>query len=135
MRKRIVSTVVLLALACLALLVTGTRVLIWETKVEPGQTYAIEGWGELGGFVGTSFLVCRYFTGRKIVACPFSTPGTLGTTTAAVSSIVLERPNSRHVLEADALPWGSSAGLLASTRLRQAGHLWSASGDRIIRGI
>lgn len=51
----------------LTLLLTGYRVLIWETKVEPGQAYSVEGWGELGSNTQAS-LVCRYFTGRGVVS-------------------------------------------------------------------
>jgi hypothetical protein len=61
--KLTLSFVVLLAFVCLALLATDTRVLIWETKVGPGHTYAVADYGNLGE--GT--LICRYFTGRDVV--------------------------------------------------------------------
>jgi hypothetical protein len=51
----------------LVLLLTGNRVLIWETKVEPGQSFIVEGWGDLGSNKQAS-LVCRYFTGRGVVS-------------------------------------------------------------------
>lgn len=56
----------LLALAAveLWLLVTGSRILIEETKVQPGQHYVAGDWGDLAGNTQAS-LVCRYFTGRS----------------------------------------------------------------------
>lgn len=49
----------------LLLLISGKRVLIWETKIDPGETYELPEWGNLGE-AGQSQLVCRYFTGRSI---------------------------------------------------------------------
>jgi len=54
-----------LVLLILSLLVSGNRVLIWETRVEPGQTYIAGEWGDLGKSPNVQ-LVCRYFTGRSI---------------------------------------------------------------------
>lgn len=50
---------------CLVLLVTGRRVLVWETRVEPGQRYMTDDWGDLGN-AEQATLACRYFTGRAI---------------------------------------------------------------------
>lgn len=50
----------------LMLLLTDTRVLISETKVNPGQKYIVEEHGDLGAN-NQSTLVCRYFNGRKIL--------------------------------------------------------------------
>jgi hypothetical protein len=44
--KPTLSIVVLFVLVCLALLATDTRVLIWETKIKPGQIYRVEGYGD-----------------------------------------------------------------------------------------
>jgi hypothetical protein len=58
-----------LAIICganLALLVTDWRVLIHERKVTPGETYEVEGWGNLGSAQQSS-LACRYWTGRSVV--------------------------------------------------------------------
>ena len=49
----------------LALQVTDSRILVWQTKVEPGQTYIAEEWGDLGK-ESSAQLVCRYFTGRAL---------------------------------------------------------------------
>jgi hypothetical protein len=54
----------------LALLLAGARVLVFEAKVRPGQVYVVEGYGNLGEASQAS-LVCRYFTGRAIVAAVF----------------------------------------------------------------
>jgi len=48
-----------------ALIVSGSRVLVSETRVDPGQTYVAGEWGDLGT-AKQSQLVCRYFTGRGI---------------------------------------------------------------------
>ena len=47
------------------LLVTDTRVLFEETKIEAGQPYLVDGYGDLGRYNRTS-LACKYFNGRKI---------------------------------------------------------------------
>jgi hypothetical protein len=61
------AVVVLVAAAAFEayLLVAGQRVLIAETKVEPGQSYVVDGWGDLGKAPQPS-LACRYFTGHSI---------------------------------------------------------------------
>jgi hypothetical protein len=51
-------------LVCLGLLVTGHRILVWERKVNPGDHYVVEGWGDLGAAQQAS-LACYYFTGRS----------------------------------------------------------------------
>ena len=51
--------------AILVLLVTGKRVLVSEYHVAQGDTFFVEGWGNVGGGSQDS-LVCRYFTGRSI---------------------------------------------------------------------
>lgn len=56
------ATILLFAVVLLA---TGSRVLIWETRVNPGQIYIAGEWGDLGA-AGHPQLVCRYFTGRSI---------------------------------------------------------------------
>ena len=47
---------------CLFLRATETRVLIKQTIVKPGETYIVDGWGNLGSASSAS-LVCQYFTG------------------------------------------------------------------------
>ena len=46
------------------ILVTDTRVLFEEVKVEAGQRYIADGYGDLGRYNRTS-LACKYFNGRK----------------------------------------------------------------------
>jgi hypothetical protein len=55
----------LAVVASFGLLVSDKRVLIWEHKVEPGQTYLVKDYGNLGNSEQAS-LVCSYFTGRSI---------------------------------------------------------------------
>jgi hypothetical protein len=62
----IAPAVASLVIAEAILLFTGRRILVAETKVEPGQTYVVDGYGDLGT-AGHSSLVCRYFTGRSTV--------------------------------------------------------------------
>lgn len=57
-------------LASLALLLTGNRVLVWEKKVELGETFVVEGHGDLGGN-SQATLVCWYFTGRSVITNVF----------------------------------------------------------------
>jgi hypothetical protein len=47
------------------LLVSDRRVLLWEIRVNPGQSYIVGEWGDLGK-ASASSLVCRYFTGRSV---------------------------------------------------------------------
>ena len=68
--KSVVALVALLGFACFFILVTGTRVLVGETKVNPGMSYVVEDYGDLGTN-GQSSLVCRYFNGRKILVSVF----------------------------------------------------------------
>lgn len=55
-----------LAVLCLALLVSDYRVLIYEVKVEPGTDYVVTDYGNLGKSTQSS-LVCYYFTGRNVL--------------------------------------------------------------------
>lgn len=50
----------------ITLLVSDRRVLVWETRIHPGQTYVVGEWGDLGK-ASASSLVCRYFTGRSVL--------------------------------------------------------------------
>ncbi|WP_146204540.1 hypothetical protein [Massilia glaciei] len=51
---------------CALLLLTGKRVLVWETRVEPGGYYVVRKYGNLGA-ADNAKLVCRYFTGRSVL--------------------------------------------------------------------
>lgn len=66
----VVITLVVLAGASLLLLLSGRRVLVSETKVQPGEVYVVDGYGNVGAAAQAS-LVCRYFTGRGIQATVF----------------------------------------------------------------
>lgn len=70
---------VALALGSFLLAISGTRILISETKVQPGQVYLVEDYGDLGEASQPS-LVCRYFTGRSLKERVFwySSNGILG---------------------------------------------------------
>ena len=51
-------------------LVTDTKVLLWQTKVKTGQYYYVEEHGDLGKS-NQSALVGRYFNGRGIITKVF----------------------------------------------------------------
>lgn len=57
---------VVLVLISAFLLLSGRRLLVWETRVNPGDNYVVAGWGNLGT-AGQAQLACRYFTGRSVV--------------------------------------------------------------------
>lgn len=63
-----VATVFLLGVV--TLLLTNTRVLVHETKVNPGEMFFISDYGDVGGNSQAS-LVCRYFSGRGILTKVF----------------------------------------------------------------
>jgi hypothetical protein len=59
------SAMAALAAGLLLLLASGSRVLVSEAKVQPGQRYIVEGYGNVGEAAQAS-LVCHYFTGRGV---------------------------------------------------------------------
>jgi hypothetical protein len=67
MKKKmlIAIPITIVILGWLFLLISGKRVLISETKVEPGQEYVLPEHGNLGSAQQAS-LVCKYFTGRSV---------------------------------------------------------------------
>lgn len=65
-----VGIVFVLLLISATLLVLGKRVLVFETKVSPGERYVVPVYGNLGEAQQPS-LVCRYFTGRSILISVF----------------------------------------------------------------
>jgi hypothetical protein len=64
-KKLLIIIPVILFSVSIFLLISGNRVLLSETKVEPGQNYVLSEWGNLGEAEQTS-LVCKYFTGRSV---------------------------------------------------------------------
>lgn len=65
MLGRLVILAVAAATAAVFLVSTNQRLLVWETKVTPGDTYVVRG-NDLGKSQQPQ-LVCRYFTGIDIV--------------------------------------------------------------------
>jgi len=65
MLRRLFVVLVLAAVAGVFLVTTDQRLLLWQTKVIPGETYEVAGYGDLGKSRQPS-LVCRYFTGLGI---------------------------------------------------------------------
>ena len=64
--RMLVMILAVLALADVALLVSGRCILLGETKVSPRQTYVVGVHGGVGRNEQAS-LVCRYFTGRTVL--------------------------------------------------------------------
>ena len=58
------------ALLCATLLISGNRILVDEKMVNPGDHYLVVDYGDLGKSDQGS-LVCRYFTGRSILTRVF----------------------------------------------------------------
>ena len=69
-RSAAIGAVTVLTLSWLGLLVTDTRILVDEELVQPGQTYMVEGYRDLGANNQAS-LVCRYFNGRRVLSTVF----------------------------------------------------------------
>lgn len=65
MLRRLSVVLILAAIAGVFLVTTDQRLLLWQTKVIPGETYEVAGYGDLGKSRQAS-LVCRYFTGLGI---------------------------------------------------------------------
>jgi hypothetical protein len=58
------------AIIVVGLLFSGKRVLVYEYKVNPGETFVVEEHGNLGAAEAPS-LYCRYFNGRSFVESVF----------------------------------------------------------------
>ncbi len=70
MKRAGIIAAILIALGWVGLLLTDTRILVGEVKVESGQEYIVEGYGDLKGNQQAS-LVCSYFNGRKVLKSVF----------------------------------------------------------------
>jgi hypothetical protein len=68
--KLIVSLILISILFPLFLLISGTRILFSEQRVNPGDLYAVQDYGNLGE-MNQSSLVCKYFTGRSVITSVF----------------------------------------------------------------
>lgn len=66
MRNVVVWILCAAVAANIGLLVSGTRVLIHERHVSPGESYTVPEWGDLGA-AQQAQLACRYWTGRGVV--------------------------------------------------------------------
>ena len=60
------SFMILILMAVIALLITDSKVLFTETKIQPGMYHFVEDFGNLGRHQQAT-LHCKYFTGRKTV--------------------------------------------------------------------
>jgi len=65
-RKNRILSLGILAVIVLwfVLMITDSRILLSEKKIDPGQSYVVEDYGDLGEASQAS-LVCLYFNGRK----------------------------------------------------------------------
>ncbi|WP_120048830.1 hypothetical protein [Aurantiacibacter aquimixticola] len=66
----VIAAIAVLILANFILLISGERVLLTETLVQPGEAVSVEGFGDLSGNAQAS-LVCKYWTGRSMVTTVF----------------------------------------------------------------
>jgi hypothetical protein len=69
-KNAVVVSASLVGLIAVFLLLTGYGLLVWERLVSPGQHYDLKDYGDLGE-LGSSSLVCTYFTGRGVVTTVF----------------------------------------------------------------
>lgn len=65
-KRKIATAVAVLISLCAILLLTDRRVLVWERKVNPGESYIVAEYGDLKNETN-GHLVCHYFTGRSIL--------------------------------------------------------------------
>jgi hypothetical protein len=65
--KAVLVGLAVAVLFCATLLFSGSRILVYEVKVNPGDAYGVDGYGESS----QGSLVCRYFTGRSILTRVF----------------------------------------------------------------
>lgn len=70
MKRASIVAVTGIVLLWFGLLVTDTRVLIGEVKIDPGQDYGVEGYRNLKEDKQAA-LVCSYFNERKILRTVF----------------------------------------------------------------
>ena len=70
MKRASIIIAAVIVLGWVGLLLTDTRVLLGEVKVEPGQEFVVEGYGNLKEDNQAS-LVCSYFNGRKVLRTVF----------------------------------------------------------------
>lgn len=54
----------------LTLLLGGLRILVWERRVQAGESYFVEGYGDVGSQAQATIL-CTYFTGRSVISKVF----------------------------------------------------------------
>jgi hypothetical protein len=63
--KKLIKPILIIIFLDISLLISGYRFLIYEHKVNIGDTYFADEWGNLGGDKQAN-LFCKYFTGRSI---------------------------------------------------------------------
>jgi len=68
--KKIAILIIILVVIYILFLLSGIKILIKENRVNPGDKYIVEDYGDLGESKQTS-LACKYFNGRKIVTRVF----------------------------------------------------------------
>lgn len=62
MHRYLVLAIGLLLALELTLLISGSRVLVWERRVQPGEDPRVDGYGPASG----TQLVCTHFDGRAL---------------------------------------------------------------------
>lgn len=106
MRAFLLYPLALVLAVCGGLLVTGTRVLIGEKLVHPGQRYVVEGWGDLGkssfGRRNTRLALLRPRTRREPAAKPAAAIAGLDSNPARLSGACARR--AAGPLRASSLP-------------------------------
>jgi hypothetical protein len=96
MKRAAIVIAAVIALSWLALLLTDTRVLVAEVKVELGQESFVEGYGNLKEDK-QAFFVCSYFNGARYCGPCFGMLQTTSWAEIAVRSYIVTEANLRNV--------------------------------------
>ena len=71
MRNKLIAGLIFISILFpLLLLFSGARILFSEKRVNPGDLFTVQDYGNLGQ-MNQSSLVCKYFTGRSIITSVF----------------------------------------------------------------
>ena len=127
-RKRglLIGAVALLAFFEVTLLVGGFRVFLWQALVQPGQTYMVSGFGDVGK-QGQASLVCRYFTGRTIATDVlwYSSTNQMGRDECPFLAIENAKDAAREADGGSLADWVSGIGTMLAVFVALGGYWFS----------
>jgi hypothetical protein len=108
------------------LLIAGQRVLINQTLVQPGTSYVVPGYGDVGKSAQGS-LVCRYFTGRNFTdnVLWYSDNNVTGRDECPTFSSPKNGQTDQVVDGGSLADWVSGIGSLLAAVIALGGYFWS----------